>query len=67
MYDRRVKCRSRNLFRENFLLGLLHSKKIIVSIENLYLFFNLKHKHLVICFTAKGMGLLTIGTIGPYN
>ena len=36
-----------NLFRENFPLGLFHSKKI-VTVENLYLFFNLKHKHLVI-------------------
>ena len=25
-----------------------------IVVENLYLFFNLKHKHLVICFTAKG-------------
>ena len=44
-----------NLFRNNFLLGLFHSKKIIVNIENLYFFFNLKHKHLVICFTVKGI------------
>jgi len=49
------KCRSRDLFRENFLLSLFHSTKIIVVIENLYLCFTLKHKHLVICFTVKGM------------
>ena len=50
------KCRSRNLFRENFLLSLFHSTKIIVVIENLYLCFTLKHKHLVIsCFTVKGI------------
>ena len=50
-----TRCRSRNLFRENFLLGLLYSKKNIVIIENFYLFFNLKHKHLVICFSVKGI------------
>ena len=60
MYDlvviilRVTQCRSRNLFRETFLLGLFNSKKNI-TIENLYLFFNLKHKHLVICFTVKGI------------
>ena len=47
--------RSRNLFRENFLLGLFHSKKILVSMEDLSLFFTLKHKHLVIWFTVKGI------------
>ena len=31
---------------------MFHSKAIIVSIENLYLFFNLKHKKLVIYFTV---------------
>ena len=50
-----TQCRYRNLFRENFLLGLSDSKKIIVTIENLYLFFNLKHKHLVTYFTVKGI------------
>lgn len=44
-----------NLFCENFLLGLFHSKKFIFTIENLHLFFHLKHKHLVICFTRKGI------------
>ena len=39
----------------NSLLGLFHSTKIIVTIENLYVFFNLKHKHLVICFAVKGI------------
>ena len=61
MYDLRViilrvtQCRSCNLFHENFLLGLFHSKKIIVTIENLYLRVNLKHKDLVIYFTVKGI------------
>ena len=50
-----TQCRSRNLFRENFLLGLFNSKKIIVTIENLYLFFNMKHKYLVRCFTLKAI------------
>ena len=50
-----TQCRSRNLFREHFLLGLFNSKKVLVSTEDLSLFFNLKHKHLVICFTVKGI------------
>ena len=55
-YDLRVTpLQSRNLFWENFLLGLFHSKKFIFTIENLHLFFHLKHKHLVICFTRKGI------------
>ena len=36
------------------LLDLFHSTKIIVTIENLYLFINLNHKHLVICYTLQG-------------
>lgn len=58
-YDLRViivrvtQCQSRYLFRENFLLGLFHSKENIVTIDNLYLFFNSTHKHLVICFVVK--------------
>ena len=51
IYFRVTQCRSRNLFGENFLQRLFHSKKIVV--ENLYLFFNQKHKHLVIWFTVK--------------
>ena len=47
-------CWSRDLFRENFLLGLFHSKKDI-TIENLYLFFYLKYKYLMICFTVTGI------------
>ena len=43
------------LFRENFLLGLFHSEKISVTIENLYFFFNLKQKHLETCLTIKGI------------
>ena len=42
---------SRKFPSSSSLLGLFHSKKII-TIENLYLFFNLKRKHLVICFTV---------------
>ena len=45
LYHVTAQCWSHNLFRENFLPGLFHSKKIIVTIENLYLFFNAKHKH----------------------
>ena len=48
-----TQCQSRYLFRENFLLGLFHSKENIVTIDNLYLFFNPTHKHLVICFVVK--------------
>ena len=47
----RNKCRSRFLCRENFQIGLF----IIVTIENLYLFLNLKHKVLVITFTVLGI------------
>ena len=51
---------SRNLFQENSLLGLFHSKKISVTFKNLYLLFNLKHKHLVISFTVKGIRILIV-------
>ena len=53
--SRVTQCRSRNLFRENFLLGLFHSKKNIITIENLHFFFNLKHKYLETCLTIKGI------------
>ena len=36
-------------------ISKFHSAKMIVTIENLYIFFNLKHEHLVICFTIKGI------------
>lgn len=55
MQTRVTPLQSRNLFWEKFLLGLFHSKKFIFAIENLHLFFHLKHKHLVICFTRKGI------------
>ena len=48
-----TQCRSRNLFRENLALGQFHSKNIIVATENLYLFFNLKHKHFVRSFAVR--------------
>ena len=50
-----TQCRPPNLFCKKILLGLFHSKKNIVTNENLYLFLNLKHKHLMISFTVKGI------------
>ena len=46
------------LVGEDFPLGLFHSKKIIVTVKNLYLYSNMKHKHLVMCFTLKEFELM---------
>ena len=61
-YDLRViivrvtQCQSRYLFRENFLLGLFHSKENIVTIDNLsrtavFIFF-LRTFYFIFCFSG---------------
>ena len=44
-----------DLRQELFHLALFHSTKMLFTMENLYLFFSLKHKHLVTCITIQGI------------
>lgn len=56
-------CRSPDLFCKKFLQGLFTLKKNIVTNENFYLFFNLKHKHVHDMLHRKGKSNKSFSTI----